>query len=498
MRQFYAIAVIAVLSIAVAVGAVPGDTSSGIAANERHETFDEDPGWDGINNRPDAKVTRTVVQDFGYSPTTHCVNAPGEIGGTICPAARPASYGLRIAPLSFSTHLSASGTLKCIAGKFHVQLGFYNSKTRNEWRTPNTISLRLLGRGDKFIAFTEYATSKWRAGGDSPGGFDTEPAADNNAKKRPLKGFPLDQTLPWSLDYNPDGAEGAGLITVHLGEQNATCRIAPEHRAERAVFDRFGLMTVVKSATKGGEVWIGGLTVNGRKPDLKATDAWDADGNHETYRTTDVRPYGNFGFSQTHFAAGAGTGELGGLVFRGDCRYSDRMAAYGDRLEGLDLHAPLHASGKMAMRQGVSDSAVLIGFYHSNDSMAVSDHQSSLLPACFLGLVLEGPSREGFLLRPMLCTCKLDATENAIARGPHIYPDGTSHEWDLRYDPDGAGGAGAMMLRLDGKELTVPLKVGMKTSKTRFDRFGFVTTWVDGNGQRVYLDDLTYTFRPER
>ena len=496
MRQFFALAVLAVLSMAVVAEA--GDKSYWIATNERHESFDRDPGWDGINNHPDSDDARTVVQNFGYSPTTHCVDTPGEIGGTISPAARPASYGLRIASANFSTHLSASGTLKCISGKFHVQLGFFNSKTRNEWRTPNTISIRLLGRGDKFIAFTEYATSKWRAGGDSPGGFDTEPAIDNSAKRRQPRGFPLGQTLPWNLDYNPDGADGAGLITVHLGGQSATCRIAPEHRTDGAVFDRFGLMTVVKSATNGGEVWIGGLTVNGQKPDLKVKEAWDADGNRETYSTTDVRPHGNFGFSQTHFAAGAGAGELGGLIFRGDCRYKYRMAAYGDRLEALDLQTSLHASGKIALCQGVSDSAVLIGFYHSKDSLTVGDDQSSLLPACFLGLVLEGPSREGFLLRPMLCTRKLDATENAIARRPHIYPDGTSHEWDLRYDPNGAGGNGEMTLRMDGKDLNVPLKAGMKSSKTRFDRFGIVTTWVDGNGQRVYLDDLTYTFRAER
>lgn len=28
-----------------------------------------------------------------------------------------------------------------------------------------------------------------------------------------------------------------------------------------------------------------------------------------------------------------------------------------------------------------------------------------------------------------------------------------------------------------------------------FNRFGFVTPWIDGNGQRVYFDDLAYTCR---
>jgi hypothetical protein len=31
----------------------------------------------------------------------------------------------------------------------------------------------------------------------------------------------------------------------------------------------------------------------------------------------------------------------------------------------------------------------------------------------------------------------------------------------------------------------------------RLDRFGLVTTWIDGNGQKVYFDDLTYTARQE-
>ncbi len=30
-------------------------------------------------------------------------------------------------------------------------------------------------------------------------------------------------------------------------------------------------------------------------------------------------------------------------------------------------------------------------------------------------------------------------------------------------------------------------------SGTTFDRFGIVTSWIDGNSQNVYLDDITYT-----
>lgn len=32
-------------------------------------------------------------------------------------------------------------------------------------------------------------------------------------------------------------------------------------------------------------------------------------------------------------------------------------------------------------------------------------------------------------------------------------------------------------------------------SESVFDRFGFVTPWIDGNGQVIYFDDLEFTER---
>ena len=61
-----------------------------------------------------------------------------------------------------------------------------------------------------------------------------------------------------------------------------------------------------------------------------------------------------------------------GLVFRGDCRYGDKLAYYGDRLSELSLKRPLKASGRVTLRRGVSDSTSLIGFFHSKDSVAVN------------------------------------------------------------------------------------------------------------------------------
>ncbi|HJZ91353.1 MAG TPA: hypothetical protein VKE40_10810 [Gemmataceae bacterium] len=63
----------------------------------------------------------------------------------------------------------------------------------------------------------------------------------------------------------------------------------------------------------------------------------------------------------------------------------------------------------------------------------------------------------------------------------------------LAYDPAAADGCGRIVVTLDGKATTLDLGPGRRTIGARFDRFGLVTTWIDGNGQRSYFDDLTYT-----
>ena len=42
---------------------------------------------------------------------------------------------------------------------------------------------------------------------------------------------------------------------------------------------------------------------------------------------------------------------------------------------------------------------------------------------------------------------------------------------------------------LDGKSVGMDLPQGDKSGDTRFDRFGIVTPWIDGNGQVVYFDE---------
>jgi hypothetical protein len=451
------------------------------------ETFDADPGWEGRNNRATDPAPKQIVQNFGFSPTTNAGGAAGEIGGFITPAGEPAFYGKVIAPASFNGPLSASGTLNVPQGGGHTLIGFFNADSANEWRTPNTIALRIYGRGTYFIAYLDYGTGLWRAGGGSFGGEAPIPSGTAH--------------YPFSLAYDPNGAGGRGTVTATLGSYSTVMTLDVGHKADGAIFNRFGILNVMKSADDPGQLWLDDLTINGETHSFNSDPGWDQRNNRNTYITTNVRPRFDFGHSPgSNFAGGQSGGEIGGHTFRGDSRVQfngTRMAYYGARLtDTLSLNQPLHAEGKVAFRRGVSDSTTLIGFFHSTDSMRSNDSQNSATPENFVGAAVEGPSSEGFYLYP---TYGLDQ-EGVRASGnrgtptpPYIYPNGEPRHWALDYDPNGNGGTGSIIVTLDGQAVTLNLDPGHKQIGAHFNRFGIITTHIDGSGQTVYFDDLTYT-----
>jgi hypothetical protein len=466
--------------------------SSGLGARaaQRSEAFDRDPGWDSHHNRS-AKPER-VRQDFGWSAgSTNAGGAPGEMGGWVNPAAEPAYYAKAMPKMTFHEALSASGTFRVEKGSGHVLLGFFNSRSLNEWRTPNTIAFRINQRGDIFHCHFEHGTSKWRAGAGIIGQYDK--VRDRmNAKE-----LPCGQIYRWSLKYDPNGPGGAGIVTATVDDNVASYEISAEQKADGAEFNHFGLLNVMKQFDNGGTVWLDNVTINGEHESFTQDPHWDASGNRRTYETLVVRPRFDFGFSPTQFARGQGAGELGGLFFRGDCRYPERLAAYGDRLEPLTLQRPLRASGKVCLRRGVSDSTTLFGFYHSTNSLWVNPSQQFGTPRNFLGAAIEGPSSQGFHVYPVYRTYRDQTSRGMGVNPPRIHPDGSAHDWTLAYEPAGAGGKGELVVTLDGKAVRMPLADGHKAEGAQFDRFGLVTPWIDGNGQHVYFDDLEYTWRQE-
>ncbi|PYJ59202.1 MAG: hypothetical protein DME24_13575, partial [Verrucomicrobia bacterium] len=452
------------------------------------ETFDADPGWDGRNNRATDPAPRQIVQNFGFnSSSTNAGGSAGEIGGFITPAGEPAFYGKVIAPTSFNDPLSASGILNVPQGGGHTLIGFFNADTANEWRTPNTIALRIYGRGTYFLAYLEYGTGLWRAGGTSFGGEAAIPSGAAN--------------YPFSLNYDPNGAGGLGTVTATIGSYSAVLTLDSGHKADGAIFNRFGILNVMKSADDPGQIWLDNVTINGEAHPFNSDPGWDELNNRNTYISANVRPRFDFGYSPgSNFAGGQSGGEIGGHTFRGDSRVEfngSRMAYYGDQLnDTLSLNDPLHAEGKVGFHRGVSDSTTLIGFFHSDGSMRSNNSQDSATPENFVGAAIEGPSAEGFYLYP---TYGLDQ-EGVRANGgrgtptpPYIYPDGQSRHWTLDYHPDGNGGTGSITVTLGGQAVALNIDPGHKQIGAHFNRFGIITTHIDGSGQTVYFDDLTYT-----
>jgi hypothetical protein len=462
------------------------------AGTTKTETFEKDPGWIGVNNRSArSHPPATIRQDFGYSKTSHAGGNVGELGGYIMPAGEIAFYGKKIDPTRLDRPLTASGTLFLEPGETHLLLGFFHADTVNEWRTPNTITMRIAGRGDHFFAFVEYCTSKWRAGGDStPFPAITDPETG----RWELLGYPSGRRVfAWSLAYDPQGNDGKGVVTATINGDTAISTLDEGHKLDGATFNRFGILNVMKSADTGTQVYFDNITVQGQSESFDKDPEWDGRNNRRSWQSTLVRPRFDFGFSPTNFARGKSTGELGGQTFRGDCRYVERMASYGDKLGPLTLDKPIHASGKIAMTRGVTDSTTLFGFYHSKESMRVNDSQDDAIPENCLGIHVEGPSSEGFCFYPVYRTQGRQSRISAARRFNHIYPDGKDHHWSLDYDPLGASGKGEITVVFDGDSRTFDLEEGDRSAGTTFDRFGIVTSWIDGNSQNIYWDDITYT-----
>jgi hypothetical protein len=448
----------------------------------REENFDRDPpNWEGINNRNQFFEAKNVVQDFGYSARSNRAGGEsGEVGGRVNPAGEPAYYAYRLpTPLTLESPMSAEGKLYVAPGAGHFLVGFFNAATLKEWRTANSLVVRINSRGEGSHFHVEYCTSKWRANAAVIG--EIVPGERINAKEMPNGTVWL-----WKLAYDP---KGSGILTFTLGDMTTECEMLREHRTDGATFTHFGLMPIPKTWDSAGAIWIDDVNVNGVGFYFSSDPQWEGFNNRRTYTSSDTRPKFDFGWTLTRFAAGMKAGELGGLIFRGDCREASRMASYGDRIGRITFKKGFEARGRVCMLRGISDGTAAIGFYNSVESMRVNPSQQHSVPMGFLGINIEGPSSEGFFFYPV---CRTEAGTSAVPsdyrKAPRIYPDGKSHTWSLKYDPEANG---RVHVTLDEQSFAMSLAGGRRD--VSFDRFGICTPWVDGNSVTVYFDDLVYT-----
>lgn len=451
------------------------------AGAERSEAFRADPDWHGFRNRLVPSPPPRTRQDFGYRTTQRAKGERGgEIGGWVQRSVTPAWYAKVIAPKTLGDRLTASGKLAVTRaeGGSGVLFGWFNKDSRG-WRAPNSLAVRLDGNGGNYWVFFEYGTKEWRTGGGA-----TFEGRYQTTKTKPCAG---DGTVhAWTLAYDPSGSGGDGEVTFTFDGEPFRAALLPGHKADGAVFDRFGVFNQQLTGD-GMELYLDDLTIDGEPAGFDRDPGWEARGNAVEFEDRVIRPRHDFGFSLTSHAGGREKGEIGGILWR-----DESPAYYAAETRGLSLERELSASGRIAFTGAGSDSGAYFGWFRAADmkervtSTAGKDERRS-----FLGILVEGPSRDGHYFRPAYRT---GSGEGALRDdGPIIRPDGKAHVWSMRYSPGGAGGRGRITFALDGETQELDLAPGHRAAGAAFDRFGIFNAWPGGHYVELYLDDVSFT-----
>ena len=474
---------LAVLVVAALFGAGPGPAV--LRADEPQivkQDFASDPHWDGFRNRLIADEPHVTRQDFGYRRTNHAGGkSPGEIGGFVQRSATPTWYAKVIEPRTLDDRLSASGKLAVreAQGSSGLLFGWFNDSSRG-WRTPNSLGVRVDGNGGKYWVFYEYGTKTWETGGG--GAFEGEQY--QRTKTPPFK---ADGSVhAWSIDYDPAGHGGDGLVTFRIDDRTYTVALGKGHRAAGATFNRFGIWNVQTSG-KGAEMYLDDLVVDGQRMAFDEDPRWEAVGNEARFAEQVYRPLQNFGYSATSHAGAAG--EIGGIVFR-----DEKPAYYGAPVGPFTLADAFRASGTLAFVRASSDSGAYFGFFNAASKQANDVAESTARQKNYLATLLEGPSRVGHYVRPSFGAADGRGATGGTSEGwPVLRPDGRTHRWSLAYRPNGDGGTIAMTL--DDRAYTMDLSPELVKAGATLDRFGIFNMQSGGQFVEIYLDDMSYTRR---
>lgn len=446
----------------------------------RVEHFDADPQWEGYRNRLVPDPPPTTRQDFGYRPSQIAKGSgKGEIGGWVQRSTTPAWYAKKIAPVTFTNHLSASGkfVVKHNEGGSGVLFGWFNAQSRG-WRLPNSLVIRLDGNGGKYWLFFEYGTRHWLTGGGA-----TFEGRYQTTKTKPF----ADGTLhTWQLKYRP--TQDTGEIELVLDGKSYLANVPAAHIADGAVFDRFGIVNQQLTGD-GMEVYLDDLEVNGERFTFDHDPAWAAQGNQVEFPDRVRRPFHDFGFSPTQYAGGQ-KGEIGGIIWR-----DEKPAFCGARITPLTLQDDFFASGKIVFRGAGSDSAVYVGFFNDEAKRNKETPDHLVQPSNLVAILIEGFSRIGHYFRA--------GYRNGLGEGmfessgPTIRPDGTIHTWTLRYTANAGDQDGEIALAFDEHVQKTRVRKEHKSAGARFDHFGIVNVQAGGHFVEIYLDDLTFTSGPK-
>jgi hypothetical protein len=445
--------------------------------SRRFDDFTSEPQWESYRSRLLPNPLPITRQDFGWRDTLQADGTRGEIGGWIQRALTPASFLKVIPTRTLNDRLSASGQFVVTRddSSSGTLFGWFHETSRG-WRTPNSLVFRIDGNGGKYWVFYEYGTRHWLTGGG--GCFEGD--RYQTTLTRPFKTDGTTHT--WSLDYEPAGANGNGLMTFVLDGKIYSLPLAAGHKADGGEFNRFGMMNV-QTTGSGMEVRFRDLKLGGQPFDLSSDTGWEARGNKVEFNDRHMRPFHDFGWMATGQAGGK-LGEMGGIIWR-----DEKPAYYATKIGPLTFEDELFASGRIAFNGAGSDSGVYLGWFNSNakTNKATSDHVQP--QAGILAVLLEGPSRIGHYFRPAYATAKGEGRIQDA--GPIIRPDARVHQWSIHYRPN----SGNIEVRLDDEMTTMSVSAQHRKQGATFDRFGLFNMQVGGHFVDIALDELTYTIK---
>ncbi len=296
---------------AVIFGSCLSAAQSPAQPNVKIEIFDQDPGWEGHNNRIVPERYPTVTQAFGYSRTSFAGKSLGEMGGRVTRASEPAYYADRLDPLTLNDALRASGTFaltQTTAGA-GIFFGFFRAEQPGASGRP----IGSLGMDfDCEQSGARLAVRLITAKNQSCGTFVT-PFIPGKYRPTPIR---ADGTrYQWELAYDPTGSDDRGRFTFilhgaapkpgELEKENLPIRNRQEIRShfpdttkftvdlpagykqQGTTFDYFGLMNLMKT---GGTptIYFDDLAYAGRTQDFSRDPDWEAVGNRATYQIADV------------------------------------------------------------------------------------------------------------------------------------------------------------------------------------------------------------------
>jgi len=327
--------------------------------------FNGDPAWIGENNLPNSGECKQVSQDYGYAASNLAGGSPGELGGLFSRTLTRSYYGdSSLGNLTFNSPIKFSGQFAITRGDDgYIFLGFFNSQEQG-WRPPNFLGFHV--GADKGVAnlLVDYTSSQWGAGGTG------------EITVGPSNGI----VHNFTFDYAP--TVGNGLITLTLDGAQHQLALTPEHRAQGANFNRFGVFHLARTAGATVNAYFDNLrytTGNGEKFEQFNSDpGWEWKGNRSNF--LDCETYGNQDF-------GYRGGNIGGLFHRIDA--DTRPVYYADNIPTLTQNDYLEAQGILVMTMGNADSGMQIGWFNDRFEAKEGGTLSSI------GAIIEGPSAIG-------------------------------------------------------------------------------------------------------